>query len=153
MSDITIRDATDADTSQVCILMSTYFHDVTDVSMDDFAVAEKDGRIIGAAAIVIDKVPELHSIAIHPDHRGRNLGAELFEYIRVKNSDCGDVYVRTTAARFFSKLGFRELDASLKAELWDDCAVCDRLNSCRQSVMCFVSGAVKADAFGGVEDK
>lgn len=139
ISGINIRSASAEDASELKVLMSTYYHGVGDVSMDDFVVAEKDGGIIAACAITHDTCTELHSIAVQPDHRGQNLGAELFNFILVRNGNIGNVYVRTTSPLYFEKLGFEKLEASAKAELWDDCATCDKLDRCRQSAMCLES--------------
>lgn len=139
MPDVCMRPASIEDTSQLEALMSAYYHGISGVSMDDFVVAEKEGTVIAACAITHDKFCELHSIAVLPEHRGKGLGTELFRFIMEKNEDLRNVYVRTTIPIFFSKLGFRELEAGTKVELWDDCAVCDRLGRCRQSVMFFAS--------------
>ncbi|WP_406660032.1 GNAT family N-acetyltransferase [Methanolobus sp. ZRKC3] len=136
ISGIRIRDASAEDALQIEALMSTYSLGIDGVSMDDFVVAEKEGRIIGAAAITTENFPEVHSIAVHPDHKAKGLGSALFEYLLARLGDVGAVYVRTTSPVFFEKLGFKELEASAKAELWGDCAKCNKLNRCRQSVLC-----------------
>ncbi|MBN2110306.1 MAG: GNAT family N-acetyltransferase [Methanosarcinaceae archaeon] len=115
--------------------MSTYFLDIEGVPADRFAVAEAKGRIVGAGAIVNDTFPEIHSIAVHPNYRGRGIGTSLVNYMISRIPDISYVYARTASPVFFEKAGFVETDPSIKARLWDDCAECDISNRCRQSVM------------------
>lgn len=142
--DIRIRDALPEDMGSIQVLMSTYFLDIEDVPAEDFAVALSGEMIIGAGALVSDRFPEIHSIAVHPNYRGKGIGSSLVCYLllRIKDrSDAGSyVYARTTSPQFFEKLGFAEMEPAAKARLWEDCAGCDRLNTCRQSVMCFKLG-------------
>ena len=148
-ADIRIRDALPDDISSIQVLMSTYFLDVEGVLVEDFVVAQSGEKIVGAGAIVNGRFPEVHSIAVHPNYRGKGIGSSLLRYLllRLKSrKDAGRkdadicVYTRTTSPQFFEKAGFTELDPAIKAELWEDCASCDRLSTCRQSVMCLKQG-------------
>ncbi len=134
--DISIRDATEDDLEAIKVLMSTYFLDIEGISADSFAVAEVDGRIIGACALVYDTFPEIHSIAVHPNYRGKGIGKSLIHYLLPRARDESSVYARTTSPGFFEKAGFVETDPLKKTEIWEDCEECDRLNTCNQSVMC-----------------
>jgi N-acetylglutamate synthase-like GNAT family acetyltransferase len=55
------------------------FAEQYDSDKDYFAVAEVDGRIIGAVAIVSrsDQTAQLRWFLVHPDARGRGLGKKL----------------------------------------------------------------------------
>lgn len=134
--EIHIRDASVEDMDPIEALMSTYFLDIEGLSVDSFAIAETKGKIIGAGAIVNDLFPEIHSIAVHPNYKGKGIGTSLVRYLLTRIPAGSHVYARTTSPVFFEKAGFVEMDPSKKAELWDDCAGCDRLNTCKQSVMC-----------------
>ncbi|KXS44628.1 GNAT family N-acetyltransferase [Methanolobus zinderi] len=134
--DISIRDAMEDDLKAIKILMSIYFLDIEEIPADNFAVAELDGRIIGACALVYDIFPEIHSIAVHPSYRGKGIGKSLIQYLLPRVRDESSVYARTTSPGFFEKAGFVETDPLKKTEIWEDCAECNRLNTCNQSVMC-----------------
>jgi amino-acid N-acetyltransferase len=120
--------------------MSTYFLDIEGVPVEDFAVAQSGEKIVGAGAIVSGCFLEIHSIAVHPNYRGRGIGSSLISYLLLKINGRSDadlcVYARTTSPVFFEKAGFMEMDPAMKVQLWEDCAGCDRLSTCRQSVMC-----------------
>ena len=135
-TDIIIRKAESGDIESVQTLLSTYFLDMDGVDIEDFIVAESNDRALGCAAVVDQKCPELHSIAVHPNHRNHGIGALLVAYI-VKNapSEWEYLYVRTTAPDFFNHVGFVKLQDSEKPKLWDDCAECDKFDGCRQSAM------------------
>ncbi|MDO9518523.1 MAG: GNAT family N-acetyltransferase [Methanosarcinaceae archaeon] len=135
-NDIIIRKAENDDIEAIEILLSTYFLDMDGVDIEDFIVAESGGRVFGCGAVIDQKYPELHSIAVHPNHRSRGIGSLLVEHIVANTPDEWEyIYVRTTAPDFFKKVGFMELQDSEKIKLWDDCAECDKFEGCRQSAM------------------
>ena len=137
MSGIIIRDASSEDSPCVEALTSKYYHGIDNVSINDVAVAEKNGYVIAACVVIHNDFYELHSIAVVPSYRGMGLASSLFEYMLARDEDIEKMYVRTTYPDFFEKLGFRKLDISMKSNMWADCAVCDKLNRCRQSAMIF----------------
>ncbi|SFM44709.1 GNAT family N-acetyltransferase [Methanolobus profundi] len=131
---IIIRKAELQDEGAIEILMSTYYHDIDGVSIDDVLVAVSGNRIVGAVCLEVGKIPEIHSIAVHPDHREKGIGSLLIEDL-VSGLDDDFIFTRTTSPVFFEKAGFVRLDDSEKKELWDDCADCNRFNNCKQSVL------------------
>ena len=135
-NDIIIRKAENSDIESVQTLLSTYFLDMDGVDIEDFVIAESSGRALGCAAVVGRKNPELHSIAVHPNHRNRGIGALLVQHLVANAPDEWKyLYVRTTAPDFFKNVGFMKLQDSEKIKLWDDCAECDKFDGCRQSAM------------------
>ncbi|HJH29920.1 MAG TPA: GNAT family N-acetyltransferase [Methanosarcinaceae archaeon] len=106
------------------------------VDIGDFIVAKSGGRVLGCAAVIDQKYPELHSIAVHPNHRSRGIGALLVKHICANAPDRWEyLYVRTAAPDFFERVGFLKLQDHEKTTLWADCAGCDKFEGCRQSAM------------------
>ena len=139
--DVAIRGAEASDGESVECIMGTYFLDIDDVPIEDFIVAEVDGKIVGVAALAEKECCEVHSIAVHPTYRGMGVGSKMIARLM------GDVshdrlYVRTTSPVFFKKMGFVELPMSEKASLWQDCRECDRYDNCKQYVLCIVLNEV-----------
>ena len=134
--DVAIRSATEQDMQDIKCIASTYFLDTDGLEYNDFIVATLENRIIGIACFKHTECPELHTIAVHPNYRGKGIGALLVRALGLtlcKGQEC--IYVRTTAPGFFEKVGFVTLENNMKKELWTDCAGCDRFNNCKQAVM------------------
>ncbi len=134
--DVAIRSATEQDMQDIKCIASTYFLDTDGLEYSDCIVATLENRIIGIACFKHTECPELHTIAVHPNYRGKGIGALLVRALGLtlcKGQEC--IYVRTTAPGFFEKVGFVTLENNMKKELWTDCAGCDRFNNCKQAVM------------------
>ncbi|WP_298683116.1 GNAT family N-acetyltransferase [uncultured Methanomethylovorans sp.] len=134
--DVAIRSATEQDMQDIKCIASTYFLDTNGLEYSDCIVATLENRIIGIACFKHTECPELHTIAVHPNYRGKGIGALLVRALGLtlcKGQEC--IYVRTTAPGFFEKVGFVTLENNMKKELWTDCAGCDRFNNCKQAVM------------------
>lgn len=134
--DVAIRSATEQDMQDIKCIASTYFLDTNGLEYSDCIVATLENRIIGIACFKHTECPELHTIAVHPNYRGKGIGALLVRALGLtlcKGQEC--IYVRTTAPVFFEKVGFVTLENNMKKELWTDCAGCDRFNNCKQAVM------------------
>lgn len=88
---------------------------------DGFVVAERDGSIVGCAAVErYGKVGLLRSVAVAPSERGRGTGAGLVE--RCLGSAAGGgigtlVLLTTTADRYFPRFGFEVVDREAVPEM------------------------------------
>jgi amino-acid N-acetyltransferase len=77
---------------------------------DGYAVAQEDGRIVGAAGVeVYGRYGLLRSVAVDPDAQGRGLGERLtrerLAWARARGLE--SVYLLTnTAAGYFPRIGF-----------------------------------------------
>ena len=149
MTEILIRKAEEKDLLSIQRLLSTYFLDMEELEPGDFVLAEMEGKVVGCAAIIRNTAGEknfleLHSIAVHPNFRGKWVGTRLVEYL-INTISCPDttgahdceLYVRTTAPGFFEKLGFIELQDAEKLILWEDCRKCEHFEKCTQHAMKF----------------
>ena len=154
-SSATIRKAIDSDSTDIDIILSTYFLDRDDIPYTRFYVAEKNGKIVGCA--VYDKIKkmengdekflffEIHTIAVLPPHKGKGYGkvllnkllSEIETEIKVdENAEkiLPDVYTRTTAPGFFIREGFVKTDID-KKKYWDECVQCNQIKNCSQTVL------------------
>ena len=83
-----------------------------------FTIIEKDGLIIGCAALypyIEDKMAEMACVAIHPDYRDDNRGLDLLHHIkqRSKKLGIGQMFVLTThSLHWFREQGFQEIPVS-----------------------------------------
>lgn len=147
MTDILIRKAEKKDLLSIQRLLSTYFLDIEELEPEDFVLAEREGKVIGCAALVKGdsgekSFIELHSIAVHPNFRKKGVGTRLMEYLikaledqdKPENPVC-ELYVRTTAPGFFEKLGFTRIPDAEKLLLWEDCKNCEHFEKCAQRAM------------------
>jgi amino-acid N-acetyltransferase len=141
MREIRIRKARKSDLLAIQRLLSTYFLDMEGLGLEDFVLAEIDEKITGCAALIKSEFKgkeflEIHSIAVHPNFRGKEIGTRLVKHLlaTIENPGC-DLYVRTTAPLFFEKLNFTEIKNSEKLFLWEDCENCEHFEKCTQHAM------------------
>jgi amino-acid N-acetyltransferase len=141
MTEILIRKARKLDLLAIQRLLSTYFLDMEELEAEDFVLAEIDEQIRGCAALIKSRFQgkeflEIHSIAVHPNFRGKGIGTRLIKYLltTIDEPAC-DLYVRTTVPRFFEKLNFERIESSEKLLLWEDCKECEHSEKCTQYAM------------------
>lgn len=83
-----------------------------EMEIDDFSVIERDGMIVGCAALhpfTSDHMGELACLALHPDYRGEKRGERLLAYIEAKAQAMGlsQLFVLTTrTTHWFREHGF-----------------------------------------------
>lgn len=146
MTEILIRKACKSDLFAIQKLLSTYFLDPEELEPEDFILAELEGKIVGCAALKksgseVRNFLEIHSIAVHPNFRGKGIGRKLVKQIlntlneQVCDDQACDLYVRTTAPGFFEKMHFTRLENSEKSLLWEDCKNCEYFEKCTHYVM------------------
>ena len=113
MSEIEIRGATDADRDGVEALLRAC--DLPPDGLDEqfgdaYAVAEEDGRIVGAAGMeVYGQSGLLRSVAVHPELRERGVAERLVRerLAWAERRGLRGIYLLTTsAAAWFPRLGF-----------------------------------------------
>jgi len=141
MTEILIRKARKSDLLAIQKLLSTYFLDMEELEPEDFVLAEVEGKIIGCAALIKSESQgksflEIHSIAVHPNFRGKGIGTRLIKYLltTIADSAC-NLYVRTNVPAFFEKLNFAKMEDSEKLFIWEDCKNCEHFEKCTQFVM------------------
>jgi amino-acid N-acetyltransferase len=136
--DIKIRKATSSDVKEIKKILSYYYLDTetVDKNLPEFIVAVRNEKIVGCACLDISDIVELRSIAILPNYRNKGIGSKLVDTILTRAAELtGTVYLRTTSPAFFEKKGFRRLKDEEKKAIWKDCAECDKLDVCKQTLM------------------
>lgn len=92
----------------------------------DFFVYEKDGNIIGVAALHVgwEGLAELRSVAVSPNFLGRGIGKELVSACLADARILGvkEVFVLTYVQGFFEKMGFTlARHDDLPQKVWTEC--------------------------------
>lgn len=81
-----------------------------------FAVAERDGRIIGIGRVLSDGVSDayLQDVFVLPDHRGAGVGSRIVEFLRdfciARDLTWIALIANPGTAPFYSKLGFKIME-------------------------------------------
>jgi len=93
--------------------------ELLEMEIEHFVVMERDGTVIGCAALYPfpeEQVGELACVAIHTDYRSQGRGDDLLEYVerQARKQGIGRLFVLTTrTAHWFRERGFEP--AELKA--------------------------------------
>ena len=101
----------------------------------DFAVYEKDGKVVGctALAIIWADITEIRSLAVDDAFRGQGIGRRLVEWCI---EECRRLQIRrlmslTYEQAFFEKLGFEVVNKdTLPLKVWSDCVKCPKNDNC-----------------------
>lgn len=109
----------------------------------DFVVGvENNGGspIRGTAAlhVVGEDLAELRSLAVEEPLQGKGIGSKIVELCLTDARDMGlqRIFVLTYQTKFFSKLGFIEVDKqTLPQKIWRDCAHCAKFSDCDEIAM------------------
>lgn len=104
---------------------------------DFFVLRDKEGRLIGTAAlhVVWEDLAEIRSLLVAKDLRGRGYGIELAQACIQEAEQLGitQIFALTYLPEFFEKLGFHRADkASLPHKIWADCIHCPHFPDCNE---------------------
>ncbi len=136
--DIKIRKATSFDVKEIKRILSFYALDAEKVekNLPEFIVAVSGENIVGCACLDVGDIIELRSIALLPNYRNKGIGSRLVDAIMTRARELNDtLYLRTTSPVFFEKKGFHMVQNEEKKVVWKECAVCDKFDICRQTMM------------------
>lgn len=89
--------------------------------IEQFSVIERDGMVLGCAALypLSDTAAEVACVAVHPNYRNGNRGADLIAFLEQQARSRGikDLFVLTTrTAHWFVEQGFSEVPAETLPE-------------------------------------
>lgn len=110
--------------------------------IDDWLVAEHEGKIIGCASLVFynQVLCELRSLAVDPDYRGHGLGMALIRATLdlARSRNMRRVLSLTRAVGLFEKAGFRQdFIANFPQKVWRDCRPCPLRHRCDEVALIY----------------
>jgi amino-acid N-acetyltransferase len=87
-----------------------------ETDIENFSVIERDGMVLGCAALyeLSDDAAEVACVAVHPNYRNGNRGADLVAFLEQQARSRGikELFVLTTrTSHWFVELGFVEVPA------------------------------------------
>ena len=109
-------------------------------SLRDFAVFEKDGKVLGctALAIIWADLAEVRSLAVDEAARGQGIGRKLTEWCidEARRLQIRRLMSLTYEQAFFEKLGFEVVNKdTLPLKVWSDCVRCPKRDGCDEIAM------------------
>lgn len=122
------------------LLLPRSLSEIYDHLRDFFILENMSGDIIAVCALGIcwEDLAEIRSLAVMEEHQGSNYGAMLVHKCLEDASNLGvkKVFALTYVSRFFSKLGFKEIEKStLPHKIWADCLKCPKFPDCDEIAM------------------
>ena len=104
-------------------------------ALRDFCVYERDGDILGCAALTIiwADLAEVRSLAVEENARGQGIGRKLVEWTVAEARRLGiaRLMALTYEQAFFEKLQFRVVPKeTLPLKVWSDCVRCPKRDGC-----------------------
>ena len=139
-----IRPASTDDIQAICDLVN-YFADQNlmlhrtpeqvRMALNDFLVAEEDGRVVGCGylAYLSPDLVEIRSLAVDPALQGKGVGGMLVEQLveMARARGVKQVCALTLAPEFFAKHGFERVDRwSISPKIWSECVYCPKFHAC-----------------------
>ena len=108
----------------------------------DFSVYvdERNHELIGCCALQFcwEDLAEIRSLAVLPEHLGKNIGRTLTETVlkEAESFDVKKVFTLTYKPDFFKKFGFVQIERSdLPLKIWGDCIICVKFPDCDEIAM------------------
>lgn len=137
---LNIYNATDNDSKDIEILLSSYFLDRDEIPYEDIIIARNEQKIL--VGLISNRKNEIHTIAVHPSYKNKGIGKTLINFMfdKIKNDfpETKILFTKTTSSEFFKNCGFVECkNENLKKELWEECDACDKFDVCTQKVLLF----------------
>ncbi|RRJ66741.1 N-acetyltransferase [Paenibacillus oralis] len=108
---------------------------VLERQINDFVVAEVDGRVVGCGSLckLGEELVEIRSLGIAEGYKGRGLGSMLVEKLveQARKLAIPKVMALTYEVSFFVKNGFTVVNKEIFPEkVWTDCVNCAKQHCC-----------------------
>lgn len=106
----------------------------------DFFVYEKDGKILGCAALAPSwqDMAEIRSVAVKKKFQKKDIGTELVNACieEAKSFGFKKIFLLTYVPKFFKNFGFKETDKNkFPHRIWTECINCPKFPKCNEVLM------------------
>ncbi|MEE8317663.1 MAG: N-acetyltransferase [Candidatus Omnitrophota bacterium] len=106
----------------------------------DFFVYEKDGSILGCAALHVawEDLAEIKSLAVAESRQKEKIGSSLVEAVfeDAKRLKVKRIFALTYVPPFFQRFGFKKVPHSeLPHKIWSECIRCVKFPDCQEKAM------------------
>ena len=141
---ITIRQAETGDVSDIAQLLDIYASknlllnrnkDNIYQHLQEFIVAEYDGKLVGTSALHIygSNLGEIRSLAVHPDFQGNHIGQMLVQACEklAYGLHVAQLFALTYVDGFFTRMGYSVVaKETLPHKIWTVCVHCKKFGDC-----------------------
>ncbi len=98
-------------------------------------IDDSEGNMLGCCALQItwEDMAEIRSLAVHPEHQKKKIGAKLVEaaLADARSFNLSKVFTLTYQPEFFKKFGFVQIPMTeLPLKIWGDCLSCVKFPDC-----------------------
>ncbi|HIU64411.1 MAG TPA: N-acetyltransferase [Candidatus Avacidaminococcus intestinavium] len=106
-------------------------------NLRDYVVAVEDGKVLGCGALhfVWNRLAEVRSLAIDPEHKKLGIGRHIVELLEQEGIERGvDMFFTLTyQPEFFIKCGYLEAAKErLPQKVWKECVHCPQYPYCNE---------------------
>lgn len=121
-------------------LLARPLSELYDHVRDFYVYAGPEGDVAGCCALQFcwEDLAEIRSLAVHPDHLGKQIGTRLAETAIQEAADykIEKLFTLTYKPDFFIQFDFKRVDRSLlPLKIWSDCMICVKFPDCDEIAM------------------
>ena len=121
-------------------LLARPFSELYDHVRDFFVYTTAEKGVIGCCSLQFcwEDLAEIRSLAVHPDHLGKNIGTRLAEAAIGEATDfrIEKLFTLTYKPDFFKQFDFTRIDRTqLPLKIWSDCMICVKFPDCDEIAM------------------
>ncbi|QWU18505.1 N-acetyltransferase [Paenibacillus sophorae] len=108
---------------------------VLERQIDQFVVAEIDGRVVGCGSLcrLGNDLVEVRSLGLRDECKGQGIGSMIVEELtkEARRQKIPKIMALTYAVNFFLKNGFHVVNKEIFPEkVWTDCVNCSKQDAC-----------------------
>ncbi len=144
MTDYPLREAKIRHAQGIHALLSTYSEQEVLLArtlseilalIPQFFVVEHKDAVVGCVAIEVfsEELGELRSLAVHPKHKGQDIGKRLLHHAEDYARELGlsKLMALTYIEAFFHQFGYQTVEmSSLPEKVWRVCVKCPNFHNC-----------------------
>ena len=138
MEDIFVKQAEESDLEQILTHLEDFQLDDTNVAYEQFYIAVNNQEIIGFGRIKpYDKIYELSSVGVLPEHRSKGVGQKLINYL-IDIFPSNDIWITTKIDEYFKQFGFKECHTPPEEIQYKQIYICSKLCKSTKSTHCML---------------